>query len=243
MKYMKKLILPFCLFIALGSMQAQTADTVMVKVETTDVDDEDPSRDRIIMNVHWDGWLGAPDSFDVKGLSSGIGFHFFYDIPLGSDNVSFAIGAGFSWSNYYNNSHFIYDTAQNTIPVAFNDSIQWKRNKFVINYFEVPLEFRFRTDENQSGNRFKAAIGFKAGYVLTNHSKFVGDDWITPSSDEIKYKQYRIKNITNLQYGPTIRLGYSKVNIEAYYGLANIFAVDKGPTGTPLTIGISFNPF
>ncbi|MBK8345080.1 MAG: hypothetical protein IPL12_18430 [Bacteroidetes bacterium] len=49
--------------------------------------------------------------------------------------------------------------------------------------------------------------------------------------------------MSNLQYGPTIRLGYSKVNIEAYYGLAPIFIDGEGPTGNPLTIGISFNPF
>jgi hypothetical protein len=240
MKFMKKIILPLFLLLTINSLFGQTDTTVVAP--TTELEDDDPSRDRIIMNVHWDGWLGAPDSFNVKGLSSGVGFHFFYDIPLGSDNVSFAVGAGFSWSNYFNNSRFDYDTAGNTYPIKFDDTITWKRNKFVINYFEVPLEFRFRTNE-KNGNRFKAAIGFKAGYVLTNHTKFVGDDWVSPSDDEIKYKQYRVKNLSNLQYGPTLRLGYSKVNIEAYYGLAPIFSDGKGPAGNPLTVGISFNPF
>jgi hypothetical protein len=215
--------------------------------KTPETEIEDPSRDRIIMNVHWDGWLGAPDSLNVKGLSSGMGFHFYYDIPLGSgdakDNVSFAIGAGFNWSNYYNNSQFLYDTALDlTYTVPFGEDLQVSKNKMVVNYVEVPIEFRFRTDE-KNGNRFKAAIGFKGGYVISTHTKYVGDDYITGTENEIKFKQYRLNNITNLQFGPTLRLGYSKVNIEAYYGLAPLFIDGQGPTGSPLTVGISFNPF
>lgn len=239
---MQKWVLTFGLSILTATMFSQNIDSA----KTTTFEDksiDDPSRDRIIMNVHWDGWMGAPDSFNVKGLSSGLGFHFFYDIPLGSDNVSFAIGAGLSWSNYYNNSYFTYeDSTQYTVPMKYNDTITYKKNKFVINYVEVPLEFRFRTDE-KNGNRFKAAIGFKAGYVLTNHTKYVGDDWLQGSADEIKYKQYRVKNLSGLQYGPTLRIGYSKINLEAFYGLAPIFEDGKGPAGNPITVGISFNPF
>lgn len=226
-----------------GFVQAQTADTT--GAQTTDKvisDYSDPSRDRFLLSFHWDGWMGAPDSMKVKGLSSGMGIHTMYDIPLGSDNVSFAIGAGIAWSNYYNNVFFTYDTAQNTLFTPIDDSITYNKNKFVLNYVEVPIEFRFRTDE-KNGNRFKAAIGFKAGYVISDHTKFVGDDYLLGSSDEIKYKQYRIKNVNSLQYGPTLRLGYSKINIEAYYGLATIFSEGEGPSGNPLRIGISFNPF
>lgn len=246
---MRKILTLIGVITMASSVFAQT-DTATTTTETptaVNFDDDDPSRDRIIMNLHWDGWMGAPDSLNIKGLSSGIGFHFYYDIPLGpdrlSDNISFAIGAGFNWSNYYNNSQFLYDTATNvTYTVKFTEDVQFKKNKLVINYVEVPLEFRFRTDE-KNGNRFKAAIGFKAGYVISNHTKFVGDDYLTGTENEIKYKQYRLNNMSNLQYGPTIRLGYSKVNIEAFYGLAPIFIDGEGPTGNPLTIGVSFNPF
>jgi len=228
------------MFFSVASLSAQSMDSTITEISVSDGSD-DPSRDRFLISIHWDGWLGAPDSMKVKGLSSGIGFHSMYDIPLGSDNVSFAIGAGFSWSNYYNNVFFTYDTSA-TLVTPISDSISYEKNKLVINYIEVPLEFRFRTNE-KNGNRLKAAIGFKAGYVLSNHTKFVGEDYINQTSDEIKYKQYRIRNMNSLQYGPTLRLGFNQVNIQAYYGLADIFTTDKGPAGTPLTIGISFNPF
>lgn len=240
---MKKVVFVLSLLFFVVSANAQNQDSM--KTSNMDYPKEDPSRDRFVVDVHWDGWLNAPDSFKVKGLSSGFGLHYYYDIPLGknNDNASFAIGAGLSWSNYYHNSYFTYDTSQYTIPVAFNDSIQHSKNKLVINYIEVPVEFRFRTNENGSGNRFKFAVGFKGGYVLTDHTKFVGDDWISGSADEIKYKNYRIKNMGKLQYGPTLRLGYSKVNLEVYYGLSDIFEEGKGPSGNPITVGVSFNPF
>ncbi len=232
-----------CLMIfASVSVYAQSDSTYTGPTSTSF--DDDGSRDRFLISLHWDGWMGAPDSLKVKGLSSGIGIHSMYDIPLGGDNVSFAIGAGFSWSNYYNNALFAYDSNTTVIdPLTDEDTISYSKNKFVINYVEVPLEFRFRTDENNSGNRFKVAVGFKAGYMLSNHTKFVGEDYISGTSDEIKYKQYRIRNVSTLQYGPTLRVGYGKVNIQAYYGLATIFEEGKGPSGTPLTVGISFNPF
>lgn len=238
---MNKISLLVLLMLGAVGLNAQAVDTTSGS-STEMVDEVDPSRDRIIMNIHWDGWLGAPDSLNIKGLSSGVGFHFYYDIPLGSDNFSFATGVGMSWSNYYNNSLFSYDTAQNTIFTPFTDSITFKKNKLVISYLEIPVEFRFRTDPKK-GNSFKVAIGFKGGYTLSDHTKYVGEDYILSTDDEIKYKNYRTKNLSNLQYGPTFRIGYSKVNVEAYYGLSEIFEEGKGPSGTPLTIGISFNPF
>jgi Outer membrane protein beta-barrel domain len=240
---MQKWLIAFFLLFSAVSLTAQTGTTADVDTSATSIsfEDEDPSRDRFLLSFHWDGWMGAPDSMKVKGLSSGIGIHTMYDIPLGSDNVSFAIGAGLSWSNYYNNVFFTGDSITTVTPIV-DSVIAYNKNKFVINYVEVPVEFRFRTDE-KNGNRFKAAVGFKAGYMLSNHTKYVGDDYISGTGDEIKYKQYRIRNTSTLQYGPTLRLGYNKVNIQAYYGLASIFTEGDGPTGNPLTIGISFNPF
>jgi hypothetical protein len=245
---MKRTLLVFSFAFLIVTTQAQVTDTAVIiaadTVSSPPFDRDDYSRDRLIFNVHWDGWLNADDSMGVKGLSSGVGLHFYYDIPLGGDNFSFAIGAGFSWSNYYNDSYFIYDTI--TLVKPFPDSIGVNKNKFVISYVEVPVEFRFRTNENKNGKRFKLAAGFKGGYVISDHVKYVGEDWRNMTADpddEIKYKEYRIPFVNRLHYGPTFRIGYDKVNLEAYYGLSTIFEEGKGPSGTPITIGISINPF
>lgn len=75
---MRKILTLIGVITMASSVFAQT-DTATTTTETpaaVNFDDDDPSRDRIIMNVHWDGWMGAPDSLNIKGLSSGMGFHF-----------------------------------------------------------------------------------------------------------------------------------------------------------------------
>ena len=49
---MKKIILPLFLLLTINSLFGQTDTTVVAP--TTELEDDDPSRDRIIMNVHWD---------------------------------------------------------------------------------------------------------------------------------------------------------------------------------------------
>jgi len=251
---MKRILLAFMITTLSAGLFAQTeADTIDIDEIINETNVSSPDRDRLVFNVHWDGWLGAADSIDVSALSRGVGLHFFYDIPVvDSKLISFAIGLGWNNSNYYTKALFINDTVGNTIPVLFNESQRVQRNKIVVNYFEVPVEFRFRTKPNGKGNSFKVAVGFKGGYQFANHTKYIGDDYkvnedynvdfVNPDNG-IKVKTYRFNSLSSLQYGPTIRIGYGNVNLEAYYGLGPIFQDGQGPEGNPLQIGVSFNPF
>ena len=251
---MKKFLLPVVLVTVTTGLFAQTdTDTLDLDEIVNEVNVASPDRDRFVFNVHWDGWLGAADSIDVGALSRGVGIHFFYDIPLdAAKQFSFAAGVGWNNSNYYTKALFVNDTLGNTQVVPFNESQTVTRSKIVLNYVEVPVEFRFRTKPNTKGNSFKVAVGFKGGYQFANHTKYVGDDYILNENNqiifvdgesEIKFKRYRFDNLSALQYGPTFRIGYGNVNLEAYYGLGNIFQDGQGPTGNPLQIGVSFNPF
>lgn len=239
-----------------GSLQAQTdieTDTLGMDEIVNEINVGTPDRDRFVFSLHWDGWLGAPDSIEVGPLSRGVGLHFFYDIPFdAAKKYSFAIGVGWNNANYYTKAAFVNDTSGVTFVAPFLEGQSVKRNKISMNYVEVPLEFRFRTTPNDKGNSFKFALGFKGGYQFANHSKYVGDIYALDTmnqvsgyvaDNEIKVKSYRYAGLSTLQYGPTLRIGYGNVNLEAFYGLAGIFQEDKGPVGTPLQIGVSFNPF
>jgi hypothetical protein len=247
------------LFMALvlmtGLLQAQTdTDTLFMEDEIINpVAPPSTDRDRFVFSAHWDGWLGAPDSLEVGPLSRGVGLHFYYDIPFdAAKRYSFAVGLGWNNMNYYTKALFANDTLGNTLIVPFDASQTVSRNKISLNYVEVPLEFRLRTKPNQKGNSFKVAIGFKAGYEFSNHTKYIGDEYKLDennqiasinNSTEIKYKFYNYSSLSSLQYGPTLRIGYANVNLEAFYGLATTFQDGQGPTGSPLQIGVSFNPF
>ncbi len=252
---MKRTVLTLAMLAMFAGAYAQTDMEEEIDIDdiVNEMNTASPVRDRFVFNLHWDGWMGAADSIDVGALSRGVGLHFFYDIPMvKSELVSFAIGVGWNNSNYYTKALFVTDTIGNTVPVMFDESQSVQRNKLVLNYLEVPLEFRFRTKPNQKGNSVKVAVGFKGGYQFANHTKYIGDDYLLDQNNqvsfvdgenEIKVKRYRYSNLSSLQYGPTFRIGYGNINLEAYYGLGTIFQDGSGPEGSPLQIGISFNPF
>ncbi|MBC8046687.1 MAG: PorT family protein [Fimbriimonadaceae bacterium] len=227
--------------------QVSTDTTIITKAPVKD-ESRNTDRNRFIFNIHWDGWLGAPDSLNVGAFSRGVGLHFFYDIPFSkvtdsTAQFSFAPGIGYSCSNYNNKVQFIADSAGIVSIAPFDEAIDPKRNKLVLNYLEIPIEFRLSTKKNERGNRFKFALGFKGAYMFSSHITYVGPESTSNLDEEIKYKQYRIKSLNTIQYGPTFRFGYGNVNLEAYYGLGSIFEEGNGPTGNPLVIGVSFNPF
>ena len=147
---MKKFLLPVVLVTITTGLLAQTdTDTLDLDEIVNEVNVASPDRDRFVFNVHWDGWLGAADSIDVGALSRGVGIHFFYDIPLdAAKQFSFAAGVGWNNSNYYTKALFANDTLGNTQVVPFNESQTVTRSKIVLNYVEVPVEFRFRTKPN-----------------------------------------------------------------------------------------------
>ncbi|MFN3939061.1 MAG: outer membrane beta-barrel protein, partial [Chitinophagales bacterium] len=123
------------------------------------------------------------------------------------------------------------------------ESINVKKNKLALGLLEIPIEFRYRTLPDGKGNSFKVAVGFKGGYQFTNKTKYVGDDIFFNTAEETKIKVFRYEALNTFRYGPTFRVGYGAVNLQAFYGLSEIFQEGKGPTGFPMEIGISFNPF
>ncbi len=204
----------------------------------------DMDRDRIVFNLHWDGWLNTPDSIKVNAFSRGVGFHFFYDIPLDKKNqFSFAPGIGYSCSNYYSNALFVEDSTDKVIVDIIEDGVQVNKNKIALGLLEVPVEFRFRSMPDGKGNSFKLAIGFKGGWQFTNKTKYAGDDIIFNTPSDVKVKIFRYEALNMFRYGPTVRIGYGAINLQAFYGLSELFNEGEGPTGFPLEIGVSFNPF
>lgn len=210
------------------------------------------SRDRLVLEMNWNYWLNTPDSFNIQGKSRGFNFHFYYDIPLG-ENFAIAPGVGIGNSNIFHQSFLTLDTDTGSLNFGttgvtpFDANLDFKKNKISLTYFEVPVELRFRTKKNDRGQRFKVAVGFKGGLVINTHTKYVGTDTrpnaLPGNVDFVKYKEHRIQNVANLRYGITGRVGYGNINLQAFYGLSDVFNDGAGPTANALEVGISFNPF
>ena len=124
----------------------------------------------------------------------------------------------------------------------YKKNVDYSTNKINLTYIDFPIEIKFKTRAERN-KRFKASIGFKIGYKISNHSKYRGEDVIENTNDVITLKKSDIKYINMWNYGITARLGYGRYNIMVYYYLAKMFEKDKGPQIYPISVGISITPF
>jgi hypothetical protein len=192
----------------------------------------------IQINVFSDIWMDAPDDIDLKTINRGCDIYGMYNFPIKESNFSFAIGFGLGIHNMYSNAFVGVNTDNDsTIFNVIPDSITYKKSKISCAYFDIPIEFRFKTK-----GKFSVAAGFKAGYLINKHSKYKGKDLLGTNIDVIE-KSTDIRNLEAIRFGPTFRLGYDWFNLSAYYSLSKFFAKDKGPEMYPISVGITLTPF
>jgi len=122
--------------------------------------------------------------------------------------------------------------------VRIPDSISYQRSKLVLPYIELPIEFRFKTKY-----KFAMGIGFKVGYMLPAHTKWVGEDYLFNTTDKLRVSFRDVKYLEKFSYGPTFRVGYKWFQLNAYYSLSNIFSKNKGPQISPISVGFLLMPF
>lgn len=242
-KQMKKAILLLVVSASFGFLQAQETGGEQPKpAKKAGITNDDNGReDQIIFDINHDRFLELPDGVEQSIWSRGVNIYGMYDLPIAKQNLSFAVGFGFSSSNYFLNSDIVdIDTTNgqtySTLVPYDTDSIDFKRSKISANYIDVPVELRFRTNENAKGNRFKLAIGAKIGRKVNFHTKRIDEN-----GD--RFKAYVFPNVRDWRYGVTGRIGYGKVTISGYYSLVPLFEDNRGVELTPISIGISIIPF
>lgn len=217
--------------------------------------------EKILIQLYNDMWQGADSTLSVNSFNPGFAFYFMNHIPFGKSKISFNIGFGIGSHNLHSDAYptremtfdsilatnvYTGNTVFERVPGSFqNEKVEYDINKFSLTYFDVPLEFKYTT-ENKKGKAIKFAIGFKAGYLLNSHTKYRGDAYknehLELNSDVIKFKTFRIPNIEPLRYGATFRFNYSIYGIFGYYSLSKIFKADKCVEMYPISVGISLSP-
>lgn len=128
-----------------------------------------------------------------------------------------------------------FDKLTNINP-AVNEA-SYKVNKLTLQYLDIPVEFRIKTNPDKLDQVWKFAVGFKAGIRVDAHTKIK-----TKIGSEVKVNvERRFPDFNLFRFGPTLRIGYSSFNITAYYGVLGVFKKDRGPKANEFTVGISFN--
>lgn len=215
----------------------------MERIKLTADDTEKERFDRIAIDLKSDQWLQTPPGIKTKLYSIGIAAYLYKDIPLTKkSNFAIAYGVGVSSDNIHHNGTFSTSTNEGKsltklIPIGNNS--ETRVNKLSITYVEIPFELRFRTMNKSMEERrkfnFRFYPGFKAGYMLGNHTKLV--------TNNTKIKVYRTPNTLAYRYGPTLRLGFNKVSFVAFYSLTGIFQKGKGNELNTFSIGLSWMRF
>jgi hypothetical protein len=191
-----------------------------------------------------DIWMNMPEGIKSRTINQGASVMTTYNVPFGKSNFSFAIGLQLTIHNMFGNFYIYKNKTDSTVFKKIPDTISYKRSKMKLTYLEVPVEFRFK-----SKSKVTVALGFKGGMVINSSTKYVGNgplnntNYSVNQSETTIIKMAGVRNLEQFTYGPTIRIGYSWVNISGYYMLSTIFKSGKGPEMYPLSIGVIFMPF
>jgi hypothetical protein len=190
--------------------------------------------------------MNMPSGIKARVINHGATVFATYNLSFGKSNYGVSIGAGLSSHNIYGN--FIVDsrtemTTLNKIP----DSIDYKHSKITLVYAEIPVEFRFK-----SKSKVSVGVGFKAGFMIGSSAKYVGNGVVDttlstnfniPTEQKTRIKFWGLKNLEQITYGPTLRIGYKWINLTGYYMLSTLFTKGRGPEMYPITVGLVVMPF
>lgn len=247
---MKKIILALLVFNAFVAM-AEEPDSSKVQKEKKELTAEQTakkvrinnafnkfSRDRFAIDLLGTNWIhDGANGFKTKWYSRGINVYFYWDFRIKQSRFSVAPGIGYSASNVYSRHAMKEDSSSVTYFEALSNPDDYKVNKVTLQYFDIPLEFRIKTNPDKLDNVWKFAIGFKAGIRVDAHTKTK----IKDTNGTKVYVERRFPDFNLFHAGPTLRIGYSSFNITAYYGVIGVFKKDLGPKANAFSLGLSFN--
>lgn len=196
-------------------------------------------KDNLLIDIHYASMFDKPTNVTFS-YGYGASFQMFYDYQFKAKVLSGAIGLGYANDHYYNNSILTNSDTINGDYASFTpysrlDS-SFTRNKYVTNYFDIPIEIRFRSKPNYKGHSWKGAIGFRIGFRLGSHTKTIDDN-------KDRHQFYNFSNLRKQRYGLTARFGYGRLGLVGYYSLTTLFDDNKGQTLSPWSVGFTISPW
>jgi hypothetical protein len=187
---------------------------------------------------------------DVKpGKSPTLNIYYMYPFRLGASRFSFNVGAGIGSEKYSFNAPvtFVDDAGVTLVDSLknlsfFNNTSGYNKTQVVVNYFDIPLEFRVHLRKNDHKRSWYLAVGGKIGVRLAAKTKVLYKEFDTDK----KIKDLYNYNISTFRYGASARVGIGPFSIWGYYGL-NPFFIENKTSGiknpNTFSLGISLSTF
>ena len=198
----------------------------------------------------------------VQEHPTGIGFnttgsrtfnaYYLWDKNIGESAFSIHPGFGIGTEKYKFQDKLTLGYGQDSegnkeVQFVHLDSIyglrtEYKKSQINTNYFDIPIEIRWRSRIYDPKRSFKVALGGKVGFLFDSKTK------VKYSSDGEKKtaKQKENFELNQIRYGSYLRLGFGGFSAYGYYSISDLFKKDKGPMNTtmyPFTFGLSLALF
>ena len=237
---MKRFSLTLLSLLLIGSVAMAQSDSTKRQLSYPDL----PGH--LIVDFGFNFWNGGADtlSSNLWGSKS-VGLYYIGNYRIGQTPFSFSPGLGLSMEKYAfdNDVNLVPGTdgaeiafLQTTYPGATID-----KTKLAATYLEAPLELRFHANRRNPDRGFKVAVGFKAGLLMSTHSKVVGDN-----GDAFTAKYKNDFSLNTFRGSAIGRIGFSGVNLFFEKSLTELFKSGEAPEDlniTPFKIGFSFTGF
>jgi hypothetical protein len=192
-------------------------------------------RDRLILDVHYNDWLGERENVNTGWRSIGYNWNFYRDIPLNrASTVSIATGLRFGKTVIQHNG--LIAVGQNIENSILNPALtqgDFRSNqRFIQSHLELPLELRFR-GVNKKSIRF--TLGGSIGWRLNSYER-----WREGSE---KFREYNHANAMMWRAGTYMRLGYNQWSFYGAYYLTPWFEGSGNSKLNTIQMGVSFSFF
>jgi len=212
------------------------------------------TKDFFMINLTMDNMLTNSNDTGYRSnwFNPNLGFYLMYDVPLGKTGFSIAPGIGLTFNKVnLSNSILSQDSSGSRFQAPKYDAVF--KNNASFNYtgssvynswLEVPFELKWRSKPISGRSRIKIAVGARVGVKLASASNYSYND--TKQGREIDVKVKPFTDVNAIRYGLTFRVGYSFMNLFAYYGLNQYFKDAKNPTNEDLrqySVGIAITSF
>ncbi|MDZ7608906.1 MAG: outer membrane beta-barrel protein [Cyclobacteriaceae bacterium] len=178
--------------------------------------------------------------------------YYLYDINIGKSSFSVHPGLGIGTEKYafksdYTIGYGIDAQGEKEMQFVPLDSIyglntDFKKSQINPNYFDIPLEIRWRSNKYDPKSSIKVTLGGKFGVLFDSKTKvkYEADGEKKTDKDKQSFE------LNTLRYGTYVKLGVGGFSAYYYYSISEVFKKDKGPMGTtmyPMTFGLSLALF
>jgi len=173
------------------------------------------------------------DFLDYKGAkTSTVSFDVLYFGYRFNPNFKVYIAGGFDWTKIMLKKNV---TIQPNTPdlTYIDEDIDFSKNKFSSSYVHIPLNFEFRSKENDKGKRFYFVLGPEVSFLLNGKVKQI--------SDEKGKQKYRDDyNFQPVRLGGTARIGYGSIGLFTKYYFNDMFDSPTQKGLKNMSFGITF---